>query len=328
MEQIKEEIKQYRMISDSSIRIYCHNVKKLALGMTGKEFENVEFLKDTDAVVEQLSDKSLSTKKNYLSSVLVFLNPRGMNQYDESLEPFIKKYTKLLKEYHDEYMEHIEKQHKSAKESKNWVSMDDLLHINTKYKNRVRRQGITLNSFSVYNDKEKLDLLQKYLVSCLYLHMPPRRLEYSHMEIIDKPGYEHLPDHVRESNNFLVHGGRSAKKKFFSFGKYKNRNHMGLQKIPIKSKELNGVLNLWLKHNSSKNFLLDSRGKKMSSNTLSKYLYKVFQEAGVNISATMLRHIYLTEKYGDESSYKEKKDDAHAMAHSVAVQQQYYVKKD
>ena len=27
-------------------------------------------------------------------------------------------------------------------------------------------------------------------------------------------------------------------------------------------------------------------------------------------------------------SYKEKKDDAHAMAHSVAVQQQYYVKKD
>ena len=68
MEQIKEEIKQYRMISDSSIRIYCHNVKKLALGMTGKEFENVEFLKDTDAVVEQLSDKSLSTKKNYLSS--------------------------------------------------------------------------------------------------------------------------------------------------------------------------------------------------------------------------------------------------------------------
>lgn len=44
----------------------------------------------------------------------------------------------------------------------------------------------------------------------------------------------------------------------------------------------------------------------------------------------MLRHIYLTEKYGSASTYKEKKDDADAMymGHSVQVQQQHYVKKD
>ena len=36
----------------------------------------------------------------------------------------------------------------------------------------------------------------------------------------------------------------------------------------------------------------------------------------------------LTEKYGKESTYKEKKDDADAMGHSVQVQQQHYVKKD
>ena len=42
----------------------------------------------------------------------------------------------------------------------------------------------------------------------------------------------------------------------------------------------------------------------------------------------MLRHIYLTEKYGHESSYKEKQEDAKAMAHSVQVQQQHYVKNN
>ena len=36
---------------------------------------------------------------------------------------------------------------------------------------------------------------------------------------------------------------------------------------------------------------------------MSKYLYKVFADAGVNVSANMLRHIYLTEKYGSESTY-------------------------
>ena len=102
---------------------------------------------------------------------------------------------------------------------------------------------------------------------------------------------------------------------------------MGLQKISIK-KDLNSVLNLWLKHNPTKHFLLDSRGKKMSRNSLSKYLYKVFESAGVNISSNMLRHIYLTEKYGHESSHKEKQEDAEAMAHSVQVQQQHYVKKN
>ena len=41
----------------------------------------------------------------------------------------------------------------------------------------------------------------------------------------------------------------------------------------------------------------------------------------------MLRHIYLylSEKYGNESTYKEKQEDANAMAHSVQVQQQHYV---
>jgi hypothetical protein len=40
----------------------------------------------------------------------------------------------------------------------------------------------------------------------------------------------------------------------------------------------------------------------------------------------MLRHIFLTEKYGG-SKVDEKEEDARKMAHSVAVQQAIYVKK-
>ena len=119
------------------------------------------------------------------------------------------------------------------------------------------------------------------------------------MDVISTRNYNKLSESVRDYNNYLVVGGRSAKKKFFSFGKYKNRHFMGLQKIPIR-KDLNTVLNLWLKHNTSGHLLLDSRGQKMSRNSLTKYLYKVFQESNANISANMLRHIYLSEKYGKE----------------------------
>ena len=326
MEEIKQRIKEYRMISDSSLRIYSQNVAKLATGITGKPYENAEFLYDVSKVLDQIKDKSLSTKKNYLASVLVFLNPEGNNTFSEQLKPIIKEYNKLLKDYHVAYIEKIEEQQKNAKESKNWVTMSDLLKINKKHKNDVRRMGITLNCLQI-TDKYKLDALQKYLVSSLYLYHPPRRCEYGDMEIISKANYEALPETVRDNNNYLVVAGRTATKKFFSFGNFKNRNSIGLQKISIK-KNLNTVLNLWLKHNRTKHFLLDSRGHKMSRNSLSKYLCKVFEKTGSNISANMLRHIYLSEKYGNETTYKEKQEDADAMAHSVQVQQQHYVKVD
>ncbi len=327
MEEIKSIMKEHRMLSQASLHIYSQTVKKLCRELTGESFQNTEFLLDVDKVLDCIKNKSLSTKKNYLSAVLVFLNPTGNSEdVATDLEPIIQKYNNLLKNFHTQYMDHVNEQHKSAKESKNWVSMNDLLKINVKYKNKVRRLGITSNSLKI-NDKEKLDTLQRYLVSSLYLFHPPRRCEYSDTDIISQRDYNNLSENVKENHNFLVVGGRSAKKKFFSFGNYKNKKHMGLQRIEIK-KNLNTVLNLWIKHNPSKHLLLDSRGRQMSRNSLTKYLYKVFESSNANISANMLRHIYLSEKYGHESKYKEKQSDANAMGHSVQTQQQHYVKTD
>ena len=73
---------------------------------------------------------------------------------------------------------------------------------------------------------------------------------------------------------------------------------------------------------------MDSRGNKMTKNGLTKFLYQVFAPTGKKISSSMIRHIYLTDKYGDESSYKEKEKDAEKMGHSVGEQQRVYVKKD
>ena len=292
MEEIKQKIKEHRKISDTSLHIYTRNVGKLAKAITGEPFENTDFLLNVEQVLEQINDKSLSTKKNYLSSVLVFLNPTGIKDYGDDLDKVITQYNKLLKQYHNEYITLIAEQKKSIQQSKNWVSLDTLVRINVKYKNKVRRMGITLGSYRI-QDKEKLDILQKYLVSSLYLFHPPRRCEYGDMDIISEREYNKLSFTQKDFKNYLVVGGRTAKKKFFSFGDYKTKSSMGLQKIPIK-KNLNTVLNLWLRHNPSKHLLLDSRGNQMSRNVLSKYLYKVFEEAGVKISANMLRHIYLT----------------------------------
>jgi hypothetical protein len=54
------------------------------------------------------------------------------------------------------------------------------------------------------------------------------------------------------------------------------------------------------------------------SNDITKLLNKVF---GKNIGSSMLRHIFLTDKYGD--IFKASKEDSETMAHSLGEQRSY-----
>ena len=326
MEAIKTQIRDHRKISESSIHIYSQNVAKLALELTENKFENTDFLQDTERIMNHIQPKSLSTKKNILSSILVFLNPTGEKNHEGELGELLGTYNKHLKDFHNEYMEKINTQKKSQVQSENWVPMKELVRINVKYKNKLRRMGVNMSSQKL-KDKEKLDVLQKYLVSSLYLFLPPRRNEYASTKILSKKEYNALSEEDRDNNNYLVNGGRTSKSKFFSLGSYKTRKTFGLQKIEI-PKDLNTPLNLWLRHNDTPYLLLDSRNNQMSRNGLTKYLYKVFEDAKSKISTNMIRHIYLSEKYGKESSWSEKLQDSKALAHSVKTQQLIYTKKD
>ena len=117
------------------------------------------------------------------------------------------------------------------------------------------------------------------------------------------------------------------KNKYFSLGNYKTKKKHGTQKIHI-DKQLNSVINLWLNFNKTDHFLLNSRGGKMTANGLTKFLQKTFEPTGKKISSSLIRSIYLTEKYGNETALKEKEKDAKEMGHSVNEQQKTYVKKE
>jgi hypothetical protein len=119
----------------------------------------------------------------------------------------------------------------------------------------------------------------------------------------------------------------SRNTKYFHFADYKTRKTKGVFKYKVKG-PLNRVLNLWLKFNTTGSLLLNSRGKEMKPNTLTKFLQKTFEPTGKKISSQMIRTIKLSEHYGTESSNMEKKELADAMGHSVATQQKFYIKKE
>ena len=67
--------------------------------------------------------------------------------------------------------------------------------------------------------------------------------------------------------------------------------------------------------------LFQNDTKRVASNTVTKALNRIL---GKQIGASMLRHIYLTDKYKDVSD--DQKEDSKFMSHSLGMQKAYIVK--
>jgi integrase len=124
--------------------------------------------------------------------------------------------------------------------------------------------------------------------------------------------------------NFLAYDTKE-----FIFNTYKTSKKSGQQKEAI-PEPLMTVINLYFKFHplikgkkptkaSSVPFLVYYSGKPLDKvNSITRILNKVF---GKSVGSSMLRHIWLTHKYGD--TIQEQQKDAEAMGHSVAQQQDY-----
>jgi hypothetical protein len=120
-------------------------------------------------------------------------------------------------------------------------------------------------------------------------------------------------------------------KKAFIFNVFKTSRKEGqvVEEIPD---ELFSIILQYFKHHpllgkkvtrlTNAPFLVYQDGEPLSQvNAITRILNKIF---GKKVGSSLLRHVYLTEKYGDVK--KEMQDDAKAMSHSVQTQQTTYVK--
>jgi len=318
MEQLKKDIMESRNLKPRSIQAYIFNLEKLHDKMfNNKNINSLEYLKDTKKVMNIIDDLKLSTRKTYLASIVVALSTKE------------KKYEKQLKIYRDEMMDLIEKskseaenQEKSDTQSENWTTMTELKKVVKKYKKDLSDRGTFKKDKESISSRERA-LLQKWMTGSLYVlddKHPPLRNDFTPMKIISMKQYTDLTDEEKAEMNYLVIQSRN--KKFFSLGEYKTSGTYGVKKIDLSSK-LNSVINIYQKFNKGDYLIYNSKGDPMSPNGLTKYLNKVFEPSGKNnISSTMLRHIFITEKFGGPT-LKEKKEVAEKMGHSVATQEIY-----
>jgi len=300
MENIAEKLKE-KGLSDTSVKMYLRNLEKLN---DDKPFKNLNFLKKVDNIIEKIKDKKDNTQRSYLISIVSVLDCFYCKE-----STLYKKYHELMLNKNDE-IKQKPKNEMSESQEKNWKKWDDILKDFNELKEKVKvMKGTKLN-------KNQYGNLLSLVVSSLYVYQEPRRnQDYQKMMKVKK-----YNDKLPNDTNYIDDEN-------FIFNVYKTSKKYGQKVIKI-NEELKPILNLYYKYvgkpkSTPRPFLVDFEGEPLSVvNSITRILNKVFNK---NIGSSMLRHIYLTNKFGD--NLDEMKKTADNMGHTVETQKDY-IKND
>lgn len=176
------------------------------------------------------------------------------------------------------------------------------------------REGHKLTLQDIINKREEnnIDIMSKLLLA-LYTMIPPVRADYYATHII-KDG------EVPETDNYIVLKNNSAE---LVIRKYKTSRKHGDIHHPVLPNELCIIILESLKQYPRK-YLFEKNGKPYTPNSFCKWssftLEKLF---GVELTLTMIRHIYISSLDLSKMTVEEKKNIGKLMGHTLGVQAEY-----
>ena len=302
IETIENNLKS-KNLSQSSILLYLRNLKKLN---NDEVYNNFNFLKKPEDILLKLDKLKDNTKRAYLISIVSVLNSFG-DKYEKLQKQYYKYMLDIANKIKDKPTEEM-----SESQKENWINWEDVLK---RHEDLFKSLGKSVGVKKTISDLEYNKLL-KYVVLSLYVLLPPRRTQdWLKMMITFNSNIDDT------TNNYF-----DVEKKQFIFNVFKTAKKDGQLIVDIPD-ELMTVLNLYIKYHPLYNpknksnipFLVFCGGRPFDKvNTITRFLNKIFDK---KISASMLRHIYLSSKYGKVLEEQEK--DAVLMSHTTTTQKDY-----
>lgn len=290
--------KQLEGLSAKSIQMY---MTKLRILNGNQPFKSLAFLKNTKAMKEKLeSIQNDNTRKSYVASIVSVLN----RQDDKASKKANEIYKTMFMKERNIFTEKQAKGEKSETQEKNWMEQSEVQAIYDALDKQV--QDIENKTKLTETEKKRVE---DWLLLSLYVLQPPRRnADYYMMKFgmgDDKEyNYVCLDKGMYRFNNFKTKKG-------------------GAEELPVPDKMLS-VFKQYLdimKLGAGDFILFQKDEKRISSNKITKRLNTIF---GKKIGASMLRHIYLTDKYSEVK--EEQKNDSEFMSHSLGTQKTYIVR--
>ena len=301
-------------ITQSTMSAYILNLQKLHDRLHGtKEFSDIEWLKQSDDVLSSLEMhcSSYLTVRNYLNSVIVALLNR--EDFSEHMLIYQTKRDALNEQYNDIQATKVP----TEKQQLNWVSVDEIEELIEEYDAQIKR----IKSKSDLTIKDKIAYQDRFMLQ-FWMHYPMRN-DLNNTRVIVRRAFNSLNREQRESANFVIQG----KIPELSIGNYKTRKKYGVKKIPIEDKSVNKAMRQWLDVSPNPDYILINVKQKtpMSSLHITQNLNRIFKKNfNKSVGSTLLRHIVLTEKFGQQ--LQEMEDMADVCGHEVSTAHKVYIK--
>jgi hypothetical protein len=271
-------------LSASSLKTYSSVLRNLQKNMGGKGIE--WFSENDNDILDYLDGKNPQTKKTTLSALFVLTKQKS---YKDIMMDVMKSVNDTNKE-----------QKMNEKQKDNWISVKEIKDIYEPFLVKIKSM---LSNKSIFNESTMMEFLLVSFLGGVVDLAPRRSQDYTELKIIN---YDTKKDNYYKSGKFY-------------FNIYKTSKFYGLQIIDV-PKELNVILKKWVKINTNDYMLYSTNGNKLSSPQVTRILNKVFDK---NVSSSMLRHIYLTNKYKDIPALSKMQEVAADMGHSVKQAMEY-----
>jgi integrase len=295
-------------ISATSRKLYLYNLTKLN---GGKAVSNLKFLSNAD-LLDKINEAKPNTRRTYLISVVSALKDRPEAKFKKLYAKFYEQLVNLNKELKDNT-------EKTPKVKENWVEQGDVKEIQQKLQEIIPK----IQNKKKISPEEYDDLLRLVVLSLYTLQAPRRNKDYVDMSIVKKAPED--TDH-----NYL-----DISEWKWIFNNYKTEKTYK-QKVVDIPEDLKDILKVYLKfHPDAKelkkkvldkpsHFLMKADGTGITTSTdMTRMLNKIF---GKKVGCSMLRSIFLTDKYGKMA--EEMKDDTSAMGTSVDTALNNYIKAE
>ena len=292
MDSLKQSLTSEKL-SQKTIEMY---LIKLRILNDNKPFDSLAFLKAKPTIKSKLEAiANDNTRKSYVASIVAILN----RQKGKTYEALNNHYRVLFAKERSIFAEKPTSE-KSETQKENWLSWDEVKAVFDKLKDKAED---VVKKPRLSNADRKV--IENYMILALYVLQPPRRNDWYYTVIgkgdNDKKNYVDISDGKYYFNNF-----KTAKS--------------GKEVIDVPD-EIMPVLKWYIKNmnlNDGDYLLFPDDDVRTNSNRMTKSLNSIL---GKKVGASMLRHIYLSNKYG--KVLNEQEADANFMAHSVGTAKTY-----
>ena len=287
--EIEDRLKQRRPnLTPSSLKTYVSILFNISKKIDPENTE-LSFFEKPEPIMDLLEPLPPASRKTKLSALFVIT---GLEEYRRVMLTDCSETNEIYKQ-----------QKKTQKQEDGWVTMKEVQDLYNQYYNNVTQ---------IFSNKQLLnyDVIINYiLLGCLGgVYIPPRRsLDYCEVKV----------------RNYDVKTDNYYKDGIFHFQIYKTAKVYGEQVINVKqlAPAFYKILQKWIKINQNDYLIFTSTGTKFTSSLVTRRFNQLF---GKKASTNILRHSYLSEKYGDVQA--EMQRDSSMMSHSM-TEQGLYIKR-